>query len=174
MRVGSIGAVALLKQKTRPLRIPADVRAIGYDRVGQRERSAKRQIAADIMVDGDLRVSSHVDWGDAAALALRIHSPVVDRNGLPMPGVPEPVKIEPEHHADVEQGLVADRAAAKQVLDGLLVAVGSIGKLGLRQLLLDHRRLDLVEGLGAGRDGAGDGLLFHGSRRQVNGEKAVA
>src|SRR5947199_108979 len=61
---------------------------------------------------------------------------------LPGPGSAHPVEVESQHHAPVEQRLIAYRAARQQVLDGLLVNVGGVGEFGLRHLLLDHRRLD--------------------------------
>ena len=61
--------------------------------------------------------------------------------------------------------LIADRPAAEHVLDRLLVAVGGVGQFGLRQLLLDHSRLDAVEGLGAsGHRRKRCCRFFHGPR----------
>ena len=54
MRVRGVGAVALLEEKARPFRIPADVGAVGNDGIGQGEGAAKRQIAADVVIDSRL------------------------------------------------------------------------------------------------------------------------
>ena len=72
------------------------------------------------------------------------------------------MEIEAEHHADVEQRLIAHRTAAKQVLNGLLVAVARVRQFSLRQLFFDHRSFNAVERLFAReRRLSRDGGLFH-------------
>src|SRR5262245_64532891 len=61
---------------------------------------------------------------------------------LPGPGCCDPRKIEAEHHAHVEQRLIAYRPSGQQVLNGFFVAIGGIGEFSLRDLLFDHRRAD--------------------------------
>ena len=114
--------------------------------VGPRERGAQRQVAADVMVDGAARIGAHVQRRDDPAVFAMQLGRRWRRRSSAIPGPLQFVEVEPQHHAHVEQGLIAHRPPAEQVLDGLLMAIGGIGKLSLRQLFFDHRRLDLGEG----------------------------
>src|SRR6516225_8129604 len=91
------------------------------------------------MVDAGARVSAHVDRGGAGTIVRRAVAYLASRARR---GGTHLVEVETQYHADVEQGLIADRSSRQQVLDGLFVNVGCVRKLGLGHLLLDHRRLD--------------------------------
>src|SRR5215470_12577941 len=90
------------------------------------------------MVDPGTRIGTHVDRGCPPLGCARPWCIAQ----LAEPGALDPLKIETQHHAYVEQRLIAHRSAGEQVLDRLLVTVGGIGKLGLRDLFLDHCRFD--------------------------------
>jgi hypothetical protein len=97
------------------------------------------------VVDGPARVGAHVEGrDDAAVFALQLGRRRRCGAGA-VPGAFQFVEVEPQHHAHIEQRLIAHGATAEKVLDGLLVAVGGIGKLSLRQLFFDHGGLDLGE-----------------------------
>ena len=113
---------------------------------GRENDGAQRQVAADVVVDGGARVGAHVERRDDPAVFAMQLGRRRRRRSAAIPGALQFVEVEPQHHAHVEQRLIAHRAAAEQVLDGLLVAVGRVGKLSLRQLFFDHRGLDLGEG----------------------------
>ena len=143
MREGGVRPIALLEQQARPFGVPHDVRAIRDHAVRRGECGAQREVAADVMVDGGARIGAHVDRGDEPALALEVHR--LRGRHAALPRRLDARVVQPQHHADVEQRLVAHRAAAEQVLDRLLVAIGGVGELGLGELLLDHRGADQGE-----------------------------
>ena len=126
---------------------------------GRENDDAQRQVAADVVVDRTARVGAHVERrDDAAVFAMQLLRRRRHRAGA-VPGALQFVEVEPKHHAHVEQRLIAYRTATEKVLDGLLVAVGGIRKLSLRQLFFDHGGLDLGKG-GLARGSRHVGLHF--------------
>ena len=136
-----------------------------------------RQVARDVVVDGSLRVSAHIDRRHVPALRALSHRVAAERLGVfditlwigqhtaadlvagdaAVPVVANLVIAEVEHAADVEQGLVAHGLAREQVLDRFFVAVGLFGQLGLGHFLFDQAPADRS-------NGALPGVVRHGDR----------
>ncbi len=134
--VGLVRPVQLLESEARRSLVPGNVRTVGHHAVRHRERGSQGQIAPDIVIHSGPRVRPHVDRRDRG-LPTAFGQSIAT---IAQPGTSHTLEVEAEDHAHVKERLIANGAPGQQVLNGLLMAIGGIGKLRLGHLLLDHRR----------------------------------